>query len=622
MWTPKNLGMIGFCLVYLAFVVGVSFFLCMTARTIRSGPGSWAAKVWLYFSATILCYWSMVALLFASILPVLGKYLLPDLLIYGLGGLALFLVMLINSSHSKYSGKYYTCIFSTEHLVGDSAIVCLLSFLVCSAINVPDIYAINLSQSELESWCLNGAFFAKDNSNKTDNSRRVSAMLSEQNRLAPLAKAVYLVSSSCNESQKEISKQLLLHAASLPAESREKKLWEGIGELYQGDRSRAFKLLCEVDEYDLALAALYYGEIKIDSFENKGDLKMPESMVNPLLAAVIQESSVEINDLPITAAEKAILDRLSKIENSIQGDRKAKLDTAALGNWVFTRTLALAQPSFPAVNLDYNFFLFAMYAFPLLWIIWLTFWLERWLLNFHLTKRSKWQAVVECFKHSAKKLESCVPRSPLVSKIALWILRAESELNSPGIFSGELGAIDKARFPRDFLLAIMTVRRVRAMKNKHHENDAARENVKYILNSIKQLGGKLAPKGNEESLALIYGINGRATEIWQSYIKQEVDWQWARDNLLELLSNLAMVGDILEARNSKVTPAYYLVLGINRSSSQADVKKAYRSVMGVIHPDRTQGCGYLDELARTVNEAYSVLSNETRRKAYDLASSF
>jgi curved DNA-binding protein len=59
---------------------------------------------------------------------------------------------------------------------------------------------------------------------------------------------------------------------------------------------------------------------------------------------------------------------------------------------------------------------------------------------------------------------------------------------------------------------------------------------------------------------------------------------------------------------------YYEVLGVERSASSAEIKKAYRKLAGKYHPDKASG----DETKfKEVNEAYEVLSNTENRAKYD-----
>jgi curved DNA-binding protein CbpA len=61
---------------------------------------------------------------------------------------------------------------------------------------------------------------------------------------------------------------------------------------------------------------------------------------------------------------------------------------------------------------------------------------------------------------------------------------------------------------------------------------------------------------------------------------------------------------------------HYATLGINSGAPLADIKKAFRQLASLYHPDRNSD-PKAPERFRAVQEAYDVLSNEVSRKAYD-----
>lgn len=62
---------------------------------------------------------------------------------------------------------------------------------------------------------------------------------------------------------------------------------------------------------------------------------------------------------------------------------------------------------------------------------------------------------------------------------------------------------------------------------------------------------------------------------------------------------------------------YYEVLGVDKSASDADIKKAYRSLAKKYHPDMNPGDKEAEQKFKEVNEAYAVLSDADKRKKYD-----
>jgi len=62
---------------------------------------------------------------------------------------------------------------------------------------------------------------------------------------------------------------------------------------------------------------------------------------------------------------------------------------------------------------------------------------------------------------------------------------------------------------------------------------------------------------------------------------------------------------------------YYSILGISKTASTAEIKKAYRKLALKYHPDKTQGNKALEDKFKKISEAYAVLSDPKKKNQYD-----
>ena len=62
---------------------------------------------------------------------------------------------------------------------------------------------------------------------------------------------------------------------------------------------------------------------------------------------------------------------------------------------------------------------------------------------------------------------------------------------------------------------------------------------------------------------------------------------------------------------------FYKVLGVEKTASAQDIKKAYRKLALKYHPDRNPNNKQAEEKFRQVSEAYEVLSDPDKRAKYD-----
>jgi curved DNA-binding protein len=62
---------------------------------------------------------------------------------------------------------------------------------------------------------------------------------------------------------------------------------------------------------------------------------------------------------------------------------------------------------------------------------------------------------------------------------------------------------------------------------------------------------------------------------------------------------------------------YYEILGVPRTATDADIKKAFRKLAREHHPDVAKNKKQAEEKFKEINEAYEVLGDPTKRKKYD-----
>lgn len=77
------------------------------------------------------------------------------------------------------------------------------------------------------------------------------------------------------------------------------------------------------------------------------------------------------------------------------------------------------------------------------------------------------------------------------------------------------------------------------------------------------------------------------------------------------LVNLLCITLVLAGRD------FYKILGVSKSASLHDIKKAYRRLAKELHPDKNKGDSEAERKFQDLGAAYEVLSDEDKRKKYD-----
>src|SRR5512139_386783 len=62
---------------------------------------------------------------------------------------------------------------------------------------------------------------------------------------------------------------------------------------------------------------------------------------------------------------------------------------------------------------------------------------------------------------------------------------------------------------------------------------------------------------------------------------------------------------------------FYEILGINKTASEEEIKKAYRKLARKWHPDVNPGRKEAEQKFKEISQAYDCLGNKEKRKLYD-----
>ncbi len=70
---------------------------------------------------------------------------------------------------------------------------------------------------------------------------------------------------------------------------------------------------------------------------------------------------------------------------------------------------------------------------------------------------------------------------------------------------------------------------------------------------------------------------------------------------------------------SRITDTYYSILGLHPAASAVEIRRTYRKLSKIYHPDTTDlPLPVAQAKFQRINEAYGILSNPERRSLYDL----
>ncbi|KAK9668506.1 hypothetical protein RND81_13G065300 [Saponaria officinalis] len=88
-------------------------------------------------------------------------------------------------------------------------------------------------------------------------------------------------------------------------------------------------------------------------------------------------------------------------------------------------------------------------------------------------------------------------------------------------------------------------------------------------------------------------------------------------NVVLKISAIALISLFIFAAEAKKSADLYKILGVDRSASQRDIQRAFHKLSLKYHPDKNKEKGAQQKFEE-INNAYEILSDEQKRKNYDL----
>lgn len=94
-------------------------------------------------------------------------------------------------------------------------------------------------------------------------------------------------------------------------------------------------------------------------------------------------------------------------------------------------------------------------------------------------------------------------------------------------------------------------------------------------------------------------------KFYQEYYKQKKYQERIYNHKNEIENDIKIIKD------------YYKILGLDKTATQEEIKRAYYESMAKFHPDKNNNSINSNEITKLLNEAYEVLSDENKREQYD-----
>lgn len=205
---------------------------------------------------------------------------------------------------------------------------------------------------------------------------------------------------------------------------------------------------------------------------------------------------------------------------------------------------------------------------------------------------------------------------------SVWARRMAAKIDSqepePALFFREVQKIHAALFPWDIWLGIYYTIKLKSVLRGYALESEERKNIEDIKKRIHLLGGEIIPAGDESVLETVMAFRDQVQSHTERYIKREIKYIECKALLFGVLRELVMVHAIVQACESRLT--HYDFLGVKPNECNGngeEIKKAYREIIKVIHPDLHHDKPHLGALSKRVVESYTVLHNPDSKAMYD-----